>query len=112
MPRIKPKLQCENNDGMNQHTAQMQVMLGDITALNVDAIVNAANERLLHGGGIAAIIAQAGGPAIDQESQAWVKGHGPVPHPARNAHKRRQRNDGRHGRQLCKHCGGSCEIRL
>lgn len=43
---------------------------GDITDEHVDAIVNAANERLQHGGGVAGAIARRGGPAIQQESDA------------------------------------------
>ncbi|MCC6729611.1 MAG: macro domain-containing protein [Chthonomonadales bacterium] len=41
---------------------------GDITEERVDAIVNAANSHLRHGGGVAAAIARKGGPAIQQES--------------------------------------------
>ncbi len=55
-------------------------MQGDITAEQVDAIVNAANEHLQHGGGVAGIISRRGGPAIQQESDAWVGMHGPVSH--------------------------------
>lgn len=51
---------------------------GDLTAQNVDAIVNAANENLRHGGGVAAAIVTAGGAVIQQESDEWVDEHGPV----------------------------------
>jgi O-acetyl-ADP-ribose deacetylase (regulator of RNase III) len=46
----------------------------------VDAIVNAANRYLQHGGGVAGIISRKGGPVIQAESEAWVRQHGPVPH--------------------------------
>ena len=46
----------------------IEVLDTDITQLEVDAISNAANTRLLHGGGVAAAIARAGGPAIERES--------------------------------------------
>jgi O-acetyl-ADP-ribose deacetylase (regulator of RNase III) len=49
--------------------AAIEVLDADITTLEVDAIANAANTRLLHGGGVAAAIARAGGPAIDEESR-------------------------------------------
>jgi O-acetyl-ADP-ribose deacetylase (regulator of RNase III) len=50
--------------------ARVEVLDTDITALEVDAIANAANTRLAHGGGVAGAIARAGGPAIQQESDA------------------------------------------
>jgi O-acetyl-ADP-ribose deacetylase len=50
--------------------AAIQALDTDITALDVDAIANAANTELRHGGGVAAAIARAGGPAIDEESRA------------------------------------------
>jgi len=42
----------------------------DITKLEVDAIANAANTELKHGGGVAGAIARAGGPSIQSESDA------------------------------------------
>jgi O-acetyl-ADP-ribose deacetylase (regulator of RNase III) len=48
----------------------LEVVEGDITALEVDAIANAANTRLLHGGGVAGAIVASGGRSIQQESDA------------------------------------------
>jgi O-acetyl-ADP-ribose deacetylase (regulator of RNase III) len=50
----------------------------DLTSLGLDAIVNAANVELRHGGGIARAIALAGGQAIDEESAAWIDQYGPL----------------------------------
>ena len=49
--------------------AAIEALDTDITTLAVDAIANAANTELRHGGGVAAAIARAGGPAIDEESR-------------------------------------------
>ena len=46
---------------------QFQLLQGDLTAQPVDAIVNAANARLMHGGGVAALIARRGGRIINDE---------------------------------------------
>jgi O-acetyl-ADP-ribose deacetylase (regulator of RNase III) len=56
----------------------LELVEGDITSMDVDAIVNAANERLVHGGGVAGVISRKGGPAIQSESDAWVRQHGRV----------------------------------
>ena len=48
--------------------AELEVIAGDVTKLEVDAIANAANTQLRHGGGVAGAIARAGGPAVQRES--------------------------------------------
>jgi O-acetyl-ADP-ribose deacetylase (regulator of RNase III) len=53
---------------------------GDLTEASVDAIVNAANAQLAHGGGVAGAIVRRGGPSIQAESEAWVDQHGPATH--------------------------------
>jgi O-acetyl-ADP-ribose deacetylase (regulator of RNase III) len=59
---------------------RIQMTQGDITMEEVDVIVNAANEYLQHGGGVAQTISKQGGPAIQRESDAWVREHGRVSH--------------------------------
>lgn len=59
---------------------KLEIAQGDIIEEDVDAIVNAANARLKHGGGLARVIARRGGREIQEESDAWVREHGPVPH--------------------------------
>ncbi len=48
--------------------AEVEVVQGDITRLEVDAIANAANTELRHGGGVAGAIVRAGGESIQRES--------------------------------------------
>jgi len=58
---------------------KVQIVQGDITKEEVDAIVNAANEHLKHGGGVAGAIVRAGGYEIQRESDEIVRKNGPVP---------------------------------
>jgi O-acetyl-ADP-ribose deacetylase (regulator of RNase III) len=50
--------------------ASIEVVEGDITKLEVDAIANAANTDLKHGGGVAGAISRAGGPSVQRESDS------------------------------------------
>lgn len=56
----------------------VELIKGDITKMDTDAIVNAANEHLSHGGGVAGAILRRGGYVIQEESNAWVAQHGRV----------------------------------
>ena len=48
--------------------ATVEVLETDITTLEVDAIANAANTQLAHGGGVAGAISRAGGPGVQRDS--------------------------------------------
>jgi len=68
-----------NKDHLRPDGRSLRIIEGDITDQEVDAIVNAANEMLAHGGGVAGAIARQGGPQITSESRRWIKEHGRVP---------------------------------
>ena len=50
------------------HNKTLRLVKGDITKRDVDAIVNAANSYLRHGGGVAGAIVRNGGAIIQEES--------------------------------------------
>lgn len=54
--------------------ARIELVEGDITEQEVDAVVNAANSELVLGSGVAGAIASRGGPSIQAECDA----HGPI----------------------------------
>ncbi|MEN3012350.1 MAG: macro domain-containing protein [Dictyoglomus thermophilum] len=58
---------------------KLKVVKGDITQEEVEAIVNAANSYLKHGGGVAGAIVRAGGEVIQKESDEYVEKYGPLP---------------------------------
>ena len=58
---------AENRLVVTLDRTQLELVEGDITALEVDAIVNAANEQLQLGSGVAGAIRQKGGPTIQEE---------------------------------------------
>jgi O-acetyl-ADP-ribose deacetylase (regulator of RNase III) len=59
---------------------QLSLIHDDLTLARVDAIVNAANRQLQHGGGVASAIARRGGPTIQIESDEWIRSNGPIAH--------------------------------
>ncbi len=58
------RMSCERRIG----AATIRLVSGDLTKRDVDAIVNAANSRLQHGGGVAGLIVRRGGQIIQEES--------------------------------------------
>ena len=60
------------------HLVTIQICMGDIVYENVDAIVNPANEDLMHTGGLAKSIVDAGGPSIQSQCTQYVQEHGRV----------------------------------
>ncbi|KAI2660611.1 Protein mono-ADP-ribosyltransferase PARP9 [Labeo rohita] len=59
-------------------TVEVSVWKDDLTCHKVEAVVNAANEKLNHGGGLAQALCYAGGPMIQKWSDDIIKQHGRV----------------------------------
>ena len=58
--------------------ARIRVEQGDLSVFEGDAVVNAANNHLVLGTGVAGAIARRGGPEIQQECDEYVRRHGPL----------------------------------
>jgi O-acetyl-ADP-ribose deacetylase (regulator of RNase III) len=58
---------------------RFEIVVYDLLHEPTDAIVNAANSGLSHGGGVAAAISQAAGRELDEEGDRLVEEHGRVP---------------------------------
>ncbi len=57
----------KNHLVINLEDTQLEILAGDITELEIDAVVNAANEKLKLGSGVAGAIRAKGGPSIQEE---------------------------------------------
>ena len=68
----------KTTDFVTRSGIKVSVYKTDITKLPVDAIVNAANEQLAHGGGVAAAIARAAGYSLEAEGEDYIRTHGPL----------------------------------
>ncbi len=75
------------NPGMNEcldyllvKATKLEICIGNLVEEEVDAIVNAANSHLQHGGGVAGAIIRQGGATIQAESDAWIARYQRVSH--------------------------------
>ena len=66
-----------NTVNFNNHT--IEIVKGDITKETTEAIVNAANSSLQHGGGVALAISSAAGKELRKACEQYISEHGQVP---------------------------------
>ena len=64
--------------GIIAENKRVEIMVGDLTEYPVDVIVNAANTKLQHGGGLAGLICRKGGDIIQKESARHIARYGPL----------------------------------
>lgn len=74
-PRVRPEKRFEMTLDSG---VVVSVWRADLAHFAADAVVNAANENLLHIGGLALALSRAGGPRIDRDSREHVSRHGTV----------------------------------
>jgi O-acetyl-ADP-ribose deacetylase (regulator of RNase III) len=66
-PALKMAKRIDNKIAITMNNTVLELLEGDITDQRVEAIVNAANEKLALGGGVAAAIRKTGGASIQDE---------------------------------------------
>ena len=73
-----PVMAVTSAESTTKSGIKVSVYKTDITKLPVDAIANAANEHLSHGGGVAYAISRAAGFDLEDECQDYLRSHGPL----------------------------------
>lgn len=62
-----PETNTDKRIVIQMNNTTLELVQGDITDFDVEAIVNPANEKLLLGGGVAGVIKRKGGPSVQEE---------------------------------------------